>query len=203
MSPLLLDDEALARQLAHEEEAGARDLDEELARALARDFEREDAERLERARRRQAQQRDAEQANAQMEAALMMAAAAQDFNGIALAAATAAGAGLSPEVFLSLTGLGELLLAEPGLAAATRPEPAEEPPVLSQDQVRRLPTRTASAQLLEEECPICFASYEEGDELRTLPCLHAFHTECIDQWLTSRRSASSLCCPVCHTKVDL
>lgn len=184
------EDEALARQLAQQEQVGVRDGDEEMALALAREFEEADA---------RARAQEAEQRNAQMETAIAMAVAAQDFGGIAAAAATAGAAGMSPEAFLGLTGLRELLMV--GHDFEARAEPVEQRPAApSEEQVRRLPTRKASAALLEE-CPICFATYEEGEELRTLPCLHAFHTECIDQWLTSRR-ASSLCCPVCHTKVE-
>ena len=41
------------------------------------------------------------------------------------------------------------------------------------------------------ECVICLQPYETGDMLKTLPCLHFFHSSCIDDWLSHRST-----CPV-------
>lgn len=41
-------------------------------------------------------------------------------------------------------------------------------------------------------CAVCYTDYEEGEEVRTLPCLHFYHRECIDQWLLHHRL-----CPIC------
>uniref|UniRef100_A0A452GI30 RING-type domain-containing protein n=1 Tax=Gopherus agassizii TaxID=38772 RepID=A0A452GI30_9SAUR len=32
-------------------------------------------------------------------------------------------------------------------------------------------------------CVICMAEYEEGDQLKILPCSHVYHGTCIDSWL--------------------
>ncbi len=48
----------------------------------------------------------------------------------------------------------------------------------------------------EELCVICQCPFQEGDDLRRLPCLHRFHAECI-----ARGLQYSSCCPVC--KYDL
>lgn len=83
-----------------------------------------------------------------------------------------------------------------------QPQEDDRPAAPSERQLQRLPTHKAAGKLLEEECPICAQDYEEGEELKTLPCLHVFHCKCIDQWLTSRR-ASSLNCPMCNAAVNL
>jgi len=45
-------------------------------------------------------------------------------------------------------------------------------------------------------CSICLNDYEEGDELRRLPCTHLFHSPCIDRWLSNH-----LTCPLCIQSV--
>lgn len=47
-----------------------------------------------------------------------------------------------------------------------------------------------------ETCPICIVDFEEGDDLRILPCegKHRFHQECVDQWLLELSGS----CPICR-----
>ncbi|KAJ3575130.1 hypothetical protein NP233_g1309 [Leucocoprinus birnbaumii] len=47
-----------------------------------------------------------------------------------------------------------------------------------------------------ETCPICIVDFEEGDDIRVLPCegKHRFHPECVDQWLLELSSS----CPICR-----
>jgi hypothetical protein len=47
-----------------------------------------------------------------------------------------------------------------------------------------------------ETCPICIVDFEEGDDLRVLPCEghHRFHQQCVDQWLLELSSS----CPICR-----
>ena len=44
---------------------------------------------------------------------------------------------------------------------------------------------------------MCLSEFESGEMLRSLPCIHAFHENCIDKWLTDNRH-----CPVCMKDID-
>ena len=43
---------------------------------------------------------------------------------------------------------------------------------------------------------MCREGYEAGDALRTMPCAHAFHGQCIVEWLSVSRF-----CPLCRFKL--
>lgn len=48
------------------------------------------------------------------------------------------------------------------------------------------------------ECSICLCKYEDVEILRLLPkCKHAFHIDCVDQWLEKHSG-----CPLCRCKVS-
>lgn len=53
---------------------------------------------------------------------------------------------------------------------------------------------TAPSNSSEEvdKCTICLNGFTGGDHMRMLPCMHQYHSECIDEWL--RRHAT---CPIC------
>mmetsp|Transcript_17479 Transcript_17479/g.34948 ORF Transcript_17479/g.34948 Transcript_17479/m.34948 type:complete len:210 (+) Transcript_17479:241-870(+) len=64
-----------------------------------------------------------------------------------------------------------------------------------QSQINRLPAYSVGANSKAGQCSICLDPLEEGNDARILPCLHQFHTECVDRWLRD-----NAICPVC--KID-
>eukprot|EP00736_Rhodelphis_marinus_P010315 Rmarinus@m.14247 len=74
----------------------------------------------------------------------------------------------------------------------------------SNELIDMLPTHkfvASSMHSSEEEthkkCLVCLTEYEDGEELRTLPCFHYFHKDCVDPWLKRNRV-----CPCCKTPID-
>lgn len=58
------------------------------------------------------------------------------------------------------------------------------------------PSDIDPAAIGTETCPICIVDFEEGDDLRILPCegKHRFHVHCVDPWLLELSSS----CPICR-----
>lgn len=51
---------------------------------------------------------------------------------------------------------------------------------------------------LNDLCAICLDEYEEGEQLKILPCSHTYHCKCIDPWFSQAVQRS---CPVCKQSV--
>ena len=49
----------------------------------------------------------------------------------------------------------------------------------------------------KRQCNICLEDFCPGDDRTSLPCLHGYHSGCINRWLSSNGS-----CPVCKTSVS-
>ena len=45
-------------------------------------------------------------------------------------------------------------------------------------------------------CAICLDNFKDGDSVRALRCLHTFHTDCVDKWLSGNRL-----CPICKQDI--
>ena len=46
------------------------------------------------------------------------------------------------------------------------------------------------------ECVVCMNTIKEGDIIRTLPCFHKYHRQCIDRWLQVKPQ-----CPMCRADI--
>jgi len=98
-----------------------------------------------------------------------------------------------------------------GIAAGTSAEPAAAGPVAAEDTASpasatasgntssAVPAGSATAADEDSDrltCMICLERFEQGQMLRTLPCLHSYHQNCIDPWLRTH-----VLCPVCKHDV--
>ncbi len=76
--------------------------------------------------------------------------------------------------------------------------------LVAQEKINQLTTLvwTSSMARGKEEnhtavkCQVCQFPYEEGDELRELPCEHYFHKDCIDSWLETKDT-----CALCRKSI--
>ncbi|XP_077994083.1 uncharacterized protein LOC144447841 isoform X2 [Glandiceps talaboti] len=48
-----------------------------------------------------------------------------------------------------------------------------------------------------DKCTICLSVFEEDDDVRRLPCMHLFHINCVDQWLSTNKR-----CPICRVDIE-
>ncbi|CAG9321060.1 unnamed protein product [Blepharisma stoltei] len=70
----------------------------------------------------------------------------------------------------------------------------------SQDAIAMLPTHKIAVIPEDPEaakCMVCLSEYGIGEEVKTLPCFHMFHTACVNEWLQR-----STLCPLCKTPID-
>ncbi|KAI0036901.1 hypothetical protein K488DRAFT_67289 [Vararia minispora EC-137] len=73
---------------------------------------------------------------------------------------------------------------------------AEIPSVRAREPVATEVSDPMPDQIGRETCPICIVDFEEGDDLRVLPCegQHQFHQACVDPWLLELSTS----CPICR-----
>jgi len=64
-------------------------------------------------------------------------------------------------------------------------------------QISQCPERRYDGGSVKEKtCSVCQEDFQAGVMLRTLPCLHSYHSQCIDQWLAMQAK-----CPVCQHSI--
>lgn len=64
--------------------------------------------------------------------------------------------------------------------------------------IQHLPSGSYDGSKKNRECVICMNEFLIGETIRFLPCLHIYHTTCIDDWLMR----GSFTCPSCMEPVD-
>ena len=68
--------------------------------------------------------------------------------------------------------------------------------------IKYIPSSTINAKKPSTDsnykCIICLSDFKIGEKESTLPCLHIFHTNCIENWLKRRRN-----CPICKFNISL
>ncbi|XP_024996842.1 uncharacterized protein LOC112529710 isoform X2 [Cynara cardunculus var. scolymus] len=70
------------------------------------------------------------------------------------------------------------------------PAPVEAVEALPVKMYHKLPMHLTEE---DAQCYICLVEYEDGDEVRVLPCHHEFHRLCIDKWLKEIHRICPLC----------
>eukprot|EP00808_Paulinella_micropora_P011440 g6123.t1 len=66
---------------------------------------------------------------------------------------------------------------------------------MSQSAIERYPAfvvGSPKSQSSQHTCSICLEPRAKGERIRALPCMHAFHADCVDKWLREKAE-----CPVC------
>jgi hypothetical protein len=66
----------------------------------------------------------------------------------------------------------------------------------SQRHIDRLPVSTVQSDVSDETCSICLEMPRAGEAIRHLLCMHKFHKDCIDPWLSRQAT-----CPICKSSI--
>jgi len=68
-----------------------------------------------------------------------------------------------------------------------------KPKTISASIVDSFPTRKANSNdISKDPCGVCLVEFCEGDDIKSLPCGHIYHAECISKWLTERSTKCPL-----------
>jgi len=73
----------------------------------------------------------------------------------------------------------------------------------SENDIQNLPVKRYDPSEMQDAegdrttCVVCMQDFEEGEQLRVLPCSHEFHTQCVDRWLKVKKD-----CPLCRRDIS-
>ena len=67
--------------------------------------------------------------------------------------------------------------------------------IIQQDELSHL-LETNDRRHDHSHCVICLERYQVDEAVRTVPCMHSFHSACIDRWLQDTAS-----CPICKQSI--
>ncbi|XP_051982889.1 RING finger protein 150a [Xyrauchen texanus] len=67
---------------------------------------------------------------------------------------------------------------------------------ISKLQVRTIRKGDKETESDFDNCAVCIEDYKPNDVIRTLPCRHVFHKNCVDPWLLEHRT-----CPMCKMNI--
>jgi len=71
----------------------------------------------------------------------------------------------------------------------------------AQSLLEMLPVSTVAPSSAGAQCMVCLEPMDAGEQVRTLPCMHVFHRDCIDRWLSEPGRLPR--CPIDQAKVEL
>lgn len=94
---------------------------------------------------------------------------------------------------------GQRRLVPLSLLLAVMAEEAERNNSAQATDIAALPTSKKTETMnmgAQKQCMVCLEDFANGDDLKTLPCLHIYHQACIERWLGTDNS-----CPVCKTPI--
>lgn len=66
--------------------------------------------------------------------------------------------------------------------------------------IKVIPTSTVGDKINKDNyrCVICLSDFVKGEQVSTLPCLHIFHSGCIENWMKNE-----LWCPICKHEISI
>jgi len=70
---------------------------------------------------------------------------------------------------------------------------------LTKAQIKKIPRfiyQKNKHKNIESKCVVCQYEFKNGENITQLNCGHAFHTDCVDTWLSKNKV-----CPMCHKEI--